>query len=397
MLIFVLASVSTQAQRKSKRDKKEKLKGADYITISIDTESGDMSEVPASSKKLLASKLRQTINKGGITSEASGSRFYISTDISVLDQNRTPTAPPMVALSLELYITMGDSQSGDQYATQSFTFKGVGTSSQKAYTDAFKKLKSTDENLVNFIEKGRQKIVDVYEEQCDETFRKSNLYASQSQYTEAIALLSSVPVFTKSCYKKASNDIKKYYIKDQDQNCEKYLALAETAISLRNYEEAADLLTSIDPSTSCHKKADKLRNRIEKISEQLFKDSQEIAERSEENQMELARAMYASNFRYLSNENISEATLFKILSPLADKNGEVHLASNKNNVLIMGILERPNLINELYIDDHAIDWDENGNFAYQLALESQEVEIEIKVETKDGQNASKFIQIIKSK
>jgi hypothetical protein len=226
----------------------------------------------------LANKLSQIASANGMGG-STNSRFIITTNVSVLTKDITPTAPPMHAYTIEVTLYIGDGIDGTLFSSQSITLKGVGINESKAYIAALNGLKVKDPIYQTFIEKGKNKIVEYYNSKCDFILKEAQSLASQNKFEESISKLVSVPEVCKDCYDKAMDAVTPIYQKQIDRECKQRLMEATTAWNaaqdLLSAENAGGILSQIEPGASCYKEAlvlsSKIAQRVKELDQREWK------------------------------------------------------------------------------------------------------------------------------
>ncbi|MBU3680643.1 MAG: hypothetical protein FGM16_01740 [Flavobacterium sp.] len=229
-------------------------------------------------KASLSNKLSQIATANGLGG-SSNSRFIITTNVSVLTKDITPTAPPMHAYTLEVTLYIGDGLEGTLFSSQSVTLKGVGVNETKAYIAALNGLKTKDPVYQTFIEKGKNKIMEYFNSKCDFILKDAQTMAAQNKYEEAIMKLTSVPEVCKACYDKAMDAVAPIYQKQIDRQCKQRLMEATTAWNaaqdLASAENAGGILSQIEPGASCYKEAlalsSKIAQRVKELDQREWK------------------------------------------------------------------------------------------------------------------------------
>lgn len=266
------------------------------LNIYIPDQVEKMSDI---SSTLLKDKITMLLSKHGLTGNSEGGRFIVAPVINVLSKEITPTAPAMTIVELQFSLYIGDGFEGIKFASTSFTAKGIGPNLTKAYIDAIKKININDPSIPNFIESGKNKIIEYYNSKCDFILSDAKSLSSQNNFDEALYKLNSIPEVCKECYLKANKLAAEYYLKAQERDCKIKFQQAENTWSANPNEqgaqEAAALLNQIDPETSCYTKAKALigvinktiTTKLEKID--AFNRKMEMMEKSNNFELEKAR------------------------------------------------------------------------------------------------------------
>ncbi len=211
--------------------------------------------IPASAKRMLLNRLTQVITKNGISENVYNSRFILAPNVSVLSKDITPTAPPKTALNLNVTLYIGDGVSGTLFASESLELKGVGTNETKAYISAIKRLSPKNPQIIEFVAKGKEKIITYYNTNCTNILKKASALEAQNEFEEALVVLTNVPEAS-TCFTKVKSKIKVLYQKSIDRDCRQKLTEAKAIWAANQDINAANaagaLLSSIEPQGACY-------------------------------------------------------------------------------------------------------------------------------------------------
>lgn len=247
--------------------------------------------MPTEARANLTNKLTQVVTKNGLGGSPYNSRFIISANVTVNTKDILPGPPPMHAYNLDITLYIGDGFEGTQFSSYTLSVKGVGNNETKAYNAGLKNFKIDSPEIQAFIQKGKQKIIQYYKDNCDLIIKKANTLAGQDQYEEAIFMLSAVPSACEECYTKAMNAIKPIYQKQIDKECKIKLQEAtgiwNASQDMAAAEQAGAILASINPDASCIAQAKTLSNsiaaKVKQIDDRewkyIVKDQQQESER----------------------------------------------------------------------------------------------------------------------
>ena len=249
ILVFVLSICFAQAQTTTgKMSDKGRLALAVWVPDQIEN-------MPAIAKKNLENKLMQIVTANGMGGDAMNSRFIITANVIVTTKDITPTAPPMQAYTLDVTLYIGDGFEGKSFSSYTTTCKGVGENETKAYNAALKNVKTSDPNYQSFIEKGKTKIIEYYNAQCDIIIKEAKTLAGQNKFDEAIWKLTSVPDVCTECWNKCMAVIPEIFQKKIDFECKTKLTEANNLWNAGQSWDAAQsagaILATIDPKASC--------------------------------------------------------------------------------------------------------------------------------------------------
>ncbi len=247
----------------------------DFARIQLSTfVSEKIDGFPSAAKNLLKNKLSKiaTINGLGGTQN---SRFIITSNISVLFQEVLPGPPRKVALTLEVNFYIGDGIEGTLFSSETMTIKGVGNSDTKAYIAALKQIKTKNPIFQDFLNNGKTKIIEFYNDKCDFVLKNAEMQANKNDFDAAIATLTSIPEVCKDCYEKAMSSVQPIFQKKIDRQCKLDLAEAKNiwnvSLDASAAEKASVYLAKIDPNSSCYNDALNFSNVIAKRINDLDK------------------------------------------------------------------------------------------------------------------------------
>jgi hypothetical protein len=264
IMMLMLGFTSFAQNNESKTD--------DYQRIIINSYVPDQVEgISESVKNILNSMMDQIITSNGLGAASFSSQFIITPNVVVLTKDITPTAPVMIAMTLETAFIIGDGYNGTKFSSIYFESKGVGTTETKAYISALKQINPRDEKFKNFVEEGKQKIISYYNSKCDFIISEANQLNSQEKYHEAILQLSSVPEVCKECYEKCMIAVAPIYQAKIDKDCKTMLQNAKNTWSSSpdkyGAEKILHYVNSMNPNSSCYPELNTL---IEEIKAEMI-------------------------------------------------------------------------------------------------------------------------------
>lgn len=238
-----------------------------------------ISNMPEAARGALQNKLSQIVTKYGMGGSAMREKFIITANVVVLSKKVTPSAPPQLTYNLEVTFYIGDGETGTKFASTSMEAVGEGTSDREAYMDALTSIKSTNPEFKQFIEQGKNRIIEYYNSKCDFIIKEAQTLATQSKYEEALFKLTSVPEVCKDCFDKCAAAVAPIYKKQIDKDCSSKLSQAKNIwASTQTYDgatNAADILSQIDPNAACFKDvrafADQIAKRVKELDQREWK------------------------------------------------------------------------------------------------------------------------------
>ncbi len=264
-IALILFGISAQSQNSPKLD--------DFGRIVLNTYLPEQMDLPSEAKKLLDTKLSQVASNYGMGGSAVNPRFIITATINIGTKDIIAGPPQMIAQNVDVTIFIGDAIENKSFCNTTISLKGVGTNENKAFIDALKKINPKNKDISAFIEEGKSKIIAFYNTQCDFSIKEAMTLKDQGKYDEAIYKLSLVPEICQDCYFKCLDTLLYVYQEKIDKDCQVKFNKAKTIwaanSSSQGAEEAADVLSQIDPLASCQPEVD---NFIKSVDAKLKAD-----------------------------------------------------------------------------------------------------------------------------
>lgn len=255
---LLLGALATTAQNDlGKSDDQARIALTAFVPEQIDG-------MPAGARETLRNKLDQAVTANGFAG-TKNQRFIITANVAVLTKDMIGSAPPMIALNLEITFFVGDGMEGIKFASMSKSVKGVDVNETKAYNTALKNINTRDPEFADLLETGKARIIEYYNSKCDFIVNRAKGYAGQQEFDKAIAELMAVPEVCAKCHEFAMDAAGSVYKAKLERECQVNMALAKAAVAEENFGEAARVLsTSIHPGADCHGEASKLMADITK-------------------------------------------------------------------------------------------------------------------------------------
>lgn len=246
----------------------------DYDRISLDVFIPDQIEtIPPHARSLLRSKLTQAVTDKGMAGAGASPRFLLTANMDVLSKDITPTTPVNEAYTFEVSLYIVDFIDRNIVSSTSFTVKGAGSNSNKAYTNGLRAVNLKNPTVEKFLDEGKRKIIEYYNSRCDFVIARAKALASEKQFEAALNTLSAIPEVSKDCYMRAMKEIGPIYKDFADWNCQILINVATSCWAARPNSEGAQLagavLSQIDPDSKCYAESRKL---ISKMEEKVLKD-----------------------------------------------------------------------------------------------------------------------------
>ena len=260
-LTLVLCFGFIQAQETGKLDNRGRLALGVWVPDQIEG-------LPEIAKSNLENKLCQIILENGLGDGTENSRFIISANVSVLSKEVTATAPPMHVFTLDVTLYIGDGMIGKAFSTYNTQLKGAGSNETKAYMNALGNLKVNNPAYQAFIEKGKARIIEYFNTNCDQIIKEAQVLAGMRNYDQAIWVLTSVPDVCTVCWNKAMDAIAPIFKEKINFECKTKIALATNIWNAEQSWDAAQkagaIMSTIDPGSSCYNETKVLAARIAK-------------------------------------------------------------------------------------------------------------------------------------
>lgn len=245
----------------------------DFGRVVLNTYLPDNNSIPSEAKKALETKLNQITTNNGMGGSMVNPRFIITATVNVGTKDIVAGPPQMIAQNIELTLFVGDAITNTIFSNVTISLKGVGTNENKALIEAFKTINPKNKEIIVFLEEGKNKIINYYSTQCDFIIKEAQSLEKQEKYDEAIFKLSLVPEVCKECYFKCSDLLTIVYQQKIDADCQSKLSKGKMAWSSQQNQQGAELagniLSEINPKSSCYKEVEKL---IKQVSNKLTAD-----------------------------------------------------------------------------------------------------------------------------
>ena len=188
----------------------------------------ERSEIPQEAAHLLESKLHQLITSYGIADSDPNGRFVITAKSDVLTKDIIGGAPSRVSQKIDFTFIIGDAIENKIFESYTFSAIGVGINENKSFINAISKLKTSTPQLKVFVDNAKEKIVQYYQQRCQQIIVQAKQQAAAREYQEAIYMLMQVPSVC-DCADECQNLMIEYY----------NLYTEETAASLLNAAKSA--------------------------------------------------------------------------------------------------------------------------------------------------------------
>lgn len=255
-------------------------------------------EMPEAAGEYLFNRLCTAITGDGISATGQYAQFFIAAKALPLYEQAVTGAPVKTALTLSLNLYIGDYWGEKVFDRMSLEIRGVGESRERAYLNAFRSLNKNNQQVANFLEKGKQRIIAYYDAEYNNIIREAQRESALRNYERALFLLGAVPVCCNG-YDAVADELVKTYHEYIDYNCDRLLMQARNAWAVhpdqRGAAEAARILNQLEPDAACYGDAmdlyreikDKMKDDWNFEMREKYKDSIELRKQT----IEAARAV----------------------------------------------------------------------------------------------------------
>lgn len=255
-------------------------------------------EMPEAAGEYLFNRLCTAVTGDGISATGQYAQFFIAAKALPLYEQAVTGAPVKTALTLSLNLYIGDYWGEKVFDRMSLEIRGVGESRERAYLNAFRSLNKNNQQVANFLEKGKQRIIAYYDAEYNNIIREAQRESALRNYERTLFLLGAVPVCCNG-YDAVADELVKTYHEYIDYNCDRLLMQARNAWAVhpdqRGAAEAARILNQLEPDAACYGDAmdlyreikDKMKDDWNFEMREKYKDSIELRKQT----IEAARAV----------------------------------------------------------------------------------------------------------
>lgn len=243
-------------------------------------------KIPEEAKTQLLSKLTQISTKSGMGGNSLTQRFVIAAKINIQTKDVIAGPPQMIAINSEIVFFIGDIETNQVFASYSISAKGVGGNENKALISSIQNINVNSSPLLDFTQTGKNKIIQYFAEQCDYIIKRAQAKAEQQLFDESIYDLMQVPEVCQSCFMKCLSAAQPIYKKKIDRDGEMKLNQARVKWNAnqnrKGGEDAASILSLIEPESASYKNAvtlsETIRVKIEAIDKRNWDFKMKIYE-----------------------------------------------------------------------------------------------------------------------
>lgn len=274
-------------------------------------------DIPESLRPMLQQKLLQIATTNGYGSESDD--FILTANVMVLEKTAVPTVPPQINLTLEVSLYVINRLEKVIVAEKSVQIGGIDKTENSAYTQALKQLNPRKSEIRSFMTSAREKIVEYYTEKLPALLSKAQSLADMGDTDEALAVLSTIPEVVPE-YPLVAELMSEFYLKSLDTECAGILREAQGKLAVKNYEDALDLLVTVDPLSSHFQEAGQMIDSIHAVISaeeaqqyamelQLYQQQLELAEKAREDEVMLKKMQLEASYKYADQEKEQNSTV----------------------------------------------------------------------------------------
>ena len=219
----------------------------------------NIENLDASQLSKLEIKVSQIVTKAGLAASGNDKNFVIYPNFAIYETNVVEGGMQNITvINTELTLIVKQVTNNVVFATTSFPLKGSGSSKNNAITNSISNIPVSDPNLKAFIETAKAKIIQYYQENCNDIEKKAEVLAKNQNYEAALGTLMSVPEEVSSCYNQVISRSMEIYKAYQNQKCAVQVQQAKVLLAAQDYNGALTIIGQIDPSTPCFNAAESL-------------------------------------------------------------------------------------------------------------------------------------------
>lgn len=245
----------------------------------------------------LEQRLKNSYPKKTIFSEQTP--FSIVPNIMLLDAKTSGEMHMVKVVKVGVTLSVEDLDNHILFKQFETTLLATDNDLPKAISKAIKQFKSADPKLKTFFQEAEKNVMDFYKNNCSKLIKSAQTKIDRKEFNKAYALLKYVPEGT-SCYNEASRLITRIYTNSKDENCREMLNKARFKKAQRNYPEAIQYLSFIDPSANCYSEAIRLLAEIDDANAKTATEELKLKQLEFEKKTELEKLkILASKADYL--------------------------------------------------------------------------------------------------
>jgi hypothetical protein len=244
-VLFIVTTLAIHGQNQTVASDISRLSISPILDASSDA-------LALSPKNALVKKMSDILLKDGL---ASGQSRFLMPAIVLTEFTPIVGPPYRVKAKCDISFYIADGLEKRIFSSIDFSITGIGPDEERALKDAFSKISTSSPEILEFIKKGKQGIVDYFDTNCDNIITKAMAKASRNEHDSAIADLIAVPDVCSECYTKCLDKGTIVYQAKLNFDCAEHLKNARLAWSAKPNQEGANQvrseLSKISPDATC--------------------------------------------------------------------------------------------------------------------------------------------------
>ena len=249
-------------------------------------------------QNILTNKLIQLSAQCGMGNFGGDGSIILFPTFSEIERGLTSTVPQKTMLKYDITLSVGNTYSGDIYASANTSLVGVGDTEELAMSSIISSLDVGGGNFKEMMKTADEAIIQYYSSNGTRLISTAKSYASSGDFEEAFALLNSIPMAAGNCYDNAQVEMATIYKQYLNANAEVLFSMMQALISEASDEdgyspEAIAYYVMIPEGTPAKAKADKLfaeyRANISETAKRKAQEAKEQMEREHKLAVEMKR------------------------------------------------------------------------------------------------------------
>lgn len=228
-----------------------------YLPISVYA-LPDQEPFPEGAKALVENKLTQLLTRNGIAAMDYAGQFVLTVTTTPIDKDIIAGPPAKISEKMEMNFYIVDAYAKKIFSATSATVRGLGETDTRCYMNALSHMPIESAKLTQFVEEGKQKIIEYYDHEAPKLIQQAQFLAKQRKYEEALSLVALVPQQSTQ-YDAAMNAGLAIYQQYLDYQCNINLAAARQAWAQEQNSlgaaAAGEYLAQILPDAGCYDEA----------------------------------------------------------------------------------------------------------------------------------------------
>ncbi|MBL7749305.1 MAG: hypothetical protein JNM19_17835 [Chitinophagaceae bacterium] len=221
-------------------------------------------EVSEAARSMIEEKITSLITESGIASAWYNNSFVAEPKLMVNGVQTTAGGMRNIMVAdCSFSIIIKQQNSAIIFSQYSRNIKGSGFNKEEAVSNAISQIEFADDKAAKFIENAKSKIISYYNQNCELILQKAEKYRSMKEYQAALSILLTVPEEATTCYARAQQKAPAVFKEMQNLECKKYILQAQTAAAAKDFDNALETLSWIDPTGVCQAEAKALIKKIE--------------------------------------------------------------------------------------------------------------------------------------